>query len=157
MFPDFKVFQLVSYNNFVDGGWGLLKFPFFNGDGTWLQNPVPDGFSTDARDFLRKSFTVLHRYSAAFTSRDVAPLVPTLTPAIYANRFTGGGHTVWTLYNAGWQTFRGPALAVLARPEAVFLDAFTGRRIHPALSAGQALLPVVIGPHDVGCIVEGHR
>jgi hypothetical protein len=152
-FPDFKVFQLVSYNNFVEGGWDLLKWPFFNADGTWLGNGIPDGFSTDARDFLRQAFAILHEHRDAFTSDDVDPLVPTLRPTVYANRFTAGAKTVWTLFNAEYSTFRGDILRVPHRPGAHYFDAFTGAEIKPRINAGYAVLAVVLGPQAVGCIV----
>ncbi|MCC7494024.1 MAG: hypothetical protein IT204_16825 [Fimbriimonadaceae bacterium] len=44
------------------------------------------------------------------------PLVPTLQPLVYANRFRGGGVTIWALHNATGHTVDGPLLAV--RPAA---------------------------------------
>jgi hypothetical protein len=152
-FPDFKVFQLVDYNPFTDGAWDRLKFPFFNGDGTWLGNDL-GGFSTDARDFLRKAFAILHDNRDAFTSTDVEPLIPTLRPRIYANRFTAGAKTVWTIFNGEYTTFRGDVLRVPHRAGAHYFDAFTGAEIKPKLSSGQAILPLTLGPLAVGCIVS---
>ncbi len=147
------MFQLVSYNGFTEGGWHLLKGPFFNGEGLWTHNALPGGFSEEARDFLRRTFAILHRYEDAFTSGDVEPLVPTLAPAVYANRFTGGRRTVWTLFHAGFSTFRSEALSVPARPGLRFHDAFTGKEIRPRRQGERLLVPVVLGPRDVGCVV----
>ncbi len=152
-FPAFKVFQLVDYNPFTEGAWDRLKFPFFNGDGTWLGNGIPDGFSTDARDFLRKAFAILHEHRDAFTSPDVEPLIPTLRPTIYANRFTAGPKTVWTIFNGEYTTFRGDVLRVPHRAGAHYFDAFTGAEIKPKVSAGRATLALTLGPQAVGCIV----
>lgn len=153
VFPDFKVFQLVSYNPFVEGGWDLLKYPFFNGDGYWLHGRVPDDFSEDARDFLRKAFAILHKHRDAFCGEDVEPLVPTLRPTVYANRFSAPGKTVWTLFNAEFSTFRGGALRVLHRPGARYVDAFTGEPIAVRVKGRWAVIPVVLGPQGVGCVV----
>ena len=153
LFPSFKVFQLTAYNPFVEGGWDLLKYPFFTGDGYWLGNSVPDGFSRDARDFLRKVFAIQHEHRAAFTSDEVAPLVLTLRPTIYANRFTGGGETVWTLLNGEYTTFRGEVLDVWHKPGTVYIDAFTGKPITVRMWGGRAKIPVVLGPQGVGCVV----
>lgn len=153
-FPSFKVFQLVSYNDFIEGGWHLLKGPFFNGEGTWLANSVPGGFCPDAQTFLRRAFGVLHRYAPAFTSSDVEALVATLRPTLYANRFTGPKQTVWTLFNAGYRTARDEVLRVPARPGARYADAFTGRAIPVRRRGDRAYLSVAIGPRDVGCVVE---
>ena len=153
VFPDFKVFQLVSYNPFVEGGWDLLKYPFFNADGYWLHNRVPDEFSEDARDFLRKAFAILHEHRDAFCGEDVEPLVPTLEPTVYANRFAAPGKTVWTLFNAGFSTFRGEVLCVAHRKGARYVDAFTGKPLAARIHGQWAFLPLVLGPQGVGCVV----
>ena len=151
-FPDFKVFQLVSYNNFVEGGWARLKFPFFNGEGTWLGNGIPGGFDADAQAFLRRSFGILHEHRAAFTSSDVEPLIPTESPLICANRFSGERETVWTLFNTGYQTYRGPSLRVPHRKGAEYFDLWNDQPLEPEIKGGTAVLSVEIGPQEVGCV-----
>ena len=81
LFPSFKVFQLVAYNPFVEGGWCKLKFPFFNGEGYWLHH-MPQDYCEDAHQFLRKAFAILHDYKDCFCSDIVEPLIPTLSPTI---------------------------------------------------------------------------
>ena len=152
-FPSFKAFQLTAYNPFIEGGWDLLKYPFFNGDGYWLGNSIPDGFSRDARDFLRRVFAIQHEHRAAFTGDDVEALVPTLRLTVYANRFTGGGETVWTLLNGEYTTFRGDVLRVPHKTGTVYVDAFTGKRLEARVTGGYAKIPVVLGPQGVGCVV----
>lgn len=156
LFPDFKVFQLVSYNDFVEGGWQLLKFPFFNGEGVWLQNAHP-GFCPDARSFLKQAFAILHKYADAFTSRNVETLVPTLQPAIYANRFSSPRATVWTLFNAEFHTVRGAVLRVPYRPGRRYVDAFSGRQVDIARRGAWVELKTTLPPKGVGCIVEEPR
>ena len=153
MFPDFKVFQLVSYNAFTEGGWDLLKWPFFNGEGLWTHGGTTGFYCEDARQFLRKAFAIQHEHRAAFCSDDVEPLVPTLVPAVYANRFTGGGETVWTLFNAGYQTFRGEALSVPHVAGARYSDAMTGEPLEVRIADGKAYIPAELGPRGVGCVV----
>jgi len=153
-FPDFKVFQLVAYNNFVDGGWGLLKYPFFNGEGTWLGNGIPAGFDADAQAFLRTAFRLLHEHRAAFTSRDVEALVPTENPTICANRFTGPSETVWTLQNLGYSTHRGPVLRVRHVARAKYVDLWHNRPVQVKLEGDSDILSVEIGPREVGCMAR---
>ena len=90
----------------MEGGWHLLKWPFFNGEGTWLHKPDHHRLPP-TRDFLRQAFAILNRYEDAFASSDVEPLVPTRRPTLYANRFSGKRHTVWTFFNADYTTARG--------------------------------------------------
>jgi hypothetical protein len=156
-FPDFKVFQLVAYNNFVEGGWRLLKYPFFNGEGTWLGNGIPGGFDADAQAFLRRAFRLLHEHRAAFTSRDVEPLVPTLAPALCANRFTGPNETVWTVQNLGYATCRGPALRVRHVPGAKYLDLWNDRPLKTRVEGNTVEMSLEIGPREVGCIAQQTR
>lgn len=152
MFPDFKVFQLVNYNQFTEGGWHLLKWPFFSGEAWFLQG-WPEDYCPEAAAFLRQAFAISHRYADAFTSGDVSPLVPTLKSTVYANRFAAPQVTVWTLYNAQYRTFRGDLLRVPHPPGTRYRDAFTGREIRPRVSGSEAVIPVTIGPGAVGCVV----
>jgi hypothetical protein len=152
LFPDFKTFQLVQYNPFTEGAWHLLKFPFFNGEGYWLHGTVPGGYCEDARLFLRDAFRVLKLYQAAFCAEDVEPLVPTLWPAIYANRFGRGDVRVWTLYNADWRTYRGPVLRIPHRRGTHYRNAFTDAAETVEESAGFAIVHTELAPRGVGCI-----
>ncbi len=152
-FPSFKVFQLTSYNAFTEGGWQLLKWPFFNGEGYWLGGGTSDTYCEDAHQFLRDVWRITHQHTAAFCSTDVEPLVPTLVPTVYANRFTGGGETVWTLFNADYRTVRGGLLRVPHRAGTIYTDAFSGRPLPPTLRDGQAEIALELGPWGVGCVV----
>ena len=152
-FPSFKVFQLTQYHAFTDGEWERLKFPFFNGEGYWLGGGTDRSYSEDAHQFLRKAFAILHEYGDAFCSDDVEPLVPTLCSTVYANRFSGKGRTVWTLFNAQFRTFRGDCLRVRHKPGVRYIDAFSGGTIEPRIKRRKAIVPVELGPRGVGCIV----
>jgi len=154
VFPDFKVFQLVSYNPFIEGGWSLLKFPFFNGEGTWLCQNVPDGFDAAAREFLRKAFAILHEHREAFRSESPRPLVPTASAQVFANEFGGKAETVWTLYNGGYRTHRGAVLSVRHAAGAAYRDLWNGVDLKPRIENGQAVLEITIGPREVGCVVQ---
>lgn len=154
VFPSFKVFQLVAYNPFVEGGWHKLKFPFFNGEGYWLHHQ-PQDYCEGAHQFLKKAFAILHEYEDCFCSEDVEPLVPTLSPTLYANRFRSARRTVWTLFNAGYRTFRGPALQAPYRQGMRCVEAFTGQELPVQVQGGLATLSVELGPREVGCVVVG--
>lgn len=153
VFPDFKVFQLVSYNPFLEGAWDLLKWPFFNGEGYWLHGGTDTFYSPEAADFLRRAFAILHDYRDAFCSDDVAPLIPTLRPTVYANEFRGLQHTAWTLFNAEYRTFRGDLLRVPHAAGRRYVDAFTGEEIAARTEGDTAVLAVELGPRAVGCVV----
>lgn len=153
MFPDFKVLQLVQYNSFTQGAWEMLKYPFFNGEGYWLGGGTTGTYCEDAHQFLKQAFSILNGHEDAFCSEDVEPLVPTLEPTVYANRFTGQRETVWTLLNARFRTFEGDVLTVPHVEGTTYLDAFSGEAIEARIAGGEATLPLRLGPRGVGCIV----
>jgi len=152
-FPSFKVFQLVTYEPYLEGGWHLLKYPFFNGEGYWLAGGTTETYCEDGHQFLKRAFAILHEHADAFTSDDVEPLVPTLEPTVYANRFRAGRKTVWTLMNGRHRTFRGELLRLPATPGLAYWDAFAGRRLSPRIADGRAVISLELGPRAVGCVV----
>jgi len=154
VFPDFKVFQLVAYNNFIEGGWHRLKFPFFNAEAWWLGNGIPGGFEPAAQAFLRNAFAILHDHREAFRTSTPRPLVPTESPLICANEFPGKSETVWTLFNAGYRTHRGPVLAVKHVRGATYRDLWRNAALEPEIKGDRAILSVEIGPREVGCVVR---
>ncbi|MBT7299297.1 MAG: hypothetical protein HN849_07290 [Victivallales bacterium] len=155
-FPDFKVFQLTQYNPFVEGGWQRLKFPFLNGEGYWLHGMTSRTYCEDAHQFLRAAFRILHENAAAFRSTDVHPLVATRAPLVYANEFRAKDRIVWTFFNAGYQTHRGPVLRLPHQPGRVYTDAFRQTAVETKIRGKRrpkATLSLELGPRAVGCIV----
>ncbi len=154
VFPDLKVLQLVSYDPFIDGAGYLLKYPFFNGEAWWLGGGTEGTYSEDAHRFLRRALAICHEHLDAFCSDRVEPLVPTLRPTVYANRFDGAQTTVWTLYNAEYTTFRGDLLRLPYRAGASYQDAFADQPLKVRRQGDEVLVPIELGPQAVGCIVE---
>lgn len=150
--PDFKVFELIYYAPLKNGNWSLLKYPFFNGEGYYMTGTYAAA-DDNARGFLRKALRLLREHADAFTSTDVEPLVPTLAPGLFANRFSGPGETVWTIFNSNYRTLRGPLLVVPHRQGASYRDAWADRPIGAPVRDGAATLTLDIGPRQVGCIV----
>jgi hypothetical protein len=153
-FPDFKFIQLVSRNPFIEGGWGRLKYPFFNGEGTWSADPVPDGFDKDAQAFLRRSFEILHDQRDAFSSDDVEPLIQAAEPFVCANRFSTETKSVYTLLNLSNHTFRGVSLRVPHAPGAQYEDLWNRQRLTPRISDRRAEIAVELDPGGVGCVLQ---
>jgi hypothetical protein len=71
-------------------------------------------------------YRVLHENQDAWNSRQCEPLVPTLIPHVYANRFGSGDKTLYTLYNATGHTVGEPML---------WLDLAAGWHVVELLSA----------------------
>ncbi len=60
---------------------------------------------------------------------DDEPLVPTLKPLVYANRFGSGAKTLWTIYNATGHTVHEPLLAVTLRDDQHVVDLLGGEEL----------------------------
>ncbi|MBI2300075.1 MAG: hypothetical protein HYU66_14220 [Armatimonadetes bacterium] len=65
------------------------------------------------------------------------PLVPTLVPRVYANRFAGGGKVVTTLFNGTGHTVDGQLLAVTPAAGRHFVDLASGQELAPAKMGGR--------------------
>ncbi len=151
-FPDFKIIQLHSVNRCVEGGWPLLKFPFFNGEGWWLCRDTTNGFEPAAQEFLRKALALLHDHAAAFRAVAPEPLVPTLAPCLYANMFPAEGETVWTIYNDRTRSHEGPVLEVEAVAGATYRDLWNDKILTPSVLGGKAVLSATLQPKGIGCL-----
>jgi hypothetical protein len=80
------------------------------------------------REFPQPIYAIFKEHADALRSRDCEPLVPTLMPLVYANRFGSGKKTLWTLYNATGHTVDGPVLEV---------DVAKGQRLVELLSSSE--------------------
>lgn len=152
-FPDFKVFQYSQIQPARNGNWPDLKYCFFNGEGFYLQWQAAR-FGPEARAFLRRCLKIMHEHADAFCSMEPEPLVPTLRAGLYANRFPAGSDVVYTLFNANWQTVRGPLLAVDHPQGASYEDLWSGAAVEARVDRGRATLGFAVGPRSVGCVVQ---
>lgn len=113
VFPHVAIFQMA--------GHGIRPVPFeaddlhrmvFHGQGPWLKGRGDSWFTTGLRDFAAEAYPMFAQYGPLFRSADCEPLIPTLRPDLYANRFSAGGRTIYTLFNAGHSTISGDLLAI---------------------------------------------
>jgi hypothetical protein len=140
----------------VDGrNLSRLKIPFFNGDAelgvTWYLKPER------IRQVTNRGLTIQKRLSDCFTSDRPEPMAPTQRRGVYANRFPGQARTLWTLWNARYQTVRGTVLAVPHHEGATYRDEWNDRDLTPALRDRQAILSLELGPQSIGCISQTLR
>ncbi|HON08055.1 MAG TPA: DUF6259 domain-containing protein, partial [Verrucomicrobiota bacterium] len=153
-FPDFKTFQIIYSVPQENGNWFLLKYPFFNGEGYYLKSEARTRADKHAIGFYQKVFAIQRKFSDAFTSSDVEPLVKTETPHLFANRFSTPQYTLWTLYNANYQTIRGNLLRVKHIKGRQYYDVWNNRLIKFKEVKDMAELDFDIGPRSIGCIIQ---
>lgn len=153
-FPDFKQFHIVHYVGTRAGNWWLHKFPFFNGEVFRIGEPNLPGMDAASLAFLKQAVQVQCDHRAAFASRQVTPLVPTLQAGVFANLFSAPAEQVWTLYNANGRGVRGALLRVPHAAGAAYADAWNGQALQPVIREGEAEIAIDLGPKAVGCVVQ---
>lgn len=153
-FPDFKTFQIIYSVPQENGNWFLLKYPFFNGEGYYLKSEARTSSDKHATAFYQKVFAIQRKFSDAFTSTEVEPLVKTEIPHLFANRFSTPQYTLWTLYNANFQTIRGNLLRVKHIKGRQYYDVWNNRLIKFKEIKDMAELDFDIGPRSIGCIIQ---
>ncbi len=133
-----------------DRSW--LKVLFFQGiymfDATWRLYP------TRTMDMLKKSNRLRHEFSDCFTSYEADTIVPTEMASVYANRFPGSGRTLWTIFNARYQTAAGPVLKIPHLDGATYRDVWNGKSIEAEIKNGEAILSISLEPQGLGCVVQ---
>jgi hypothetical protein len=93
-----------------------------------------------AGEYIEPMFSLFKQNQDVFISHDVEPLVETLKPYVYANRFAGADKTVWTLYNGGSFTVEGDLLAVPLDAEQHLVDPLDGRDLGDVRRDGAAII-----------------
>lgn len=152
VFPKLKqaVFP-VGQEDFIDS-WRFMKFLLFNGqalfDTTWRL------YETECRTKLGKSLHIMREYADCFSSDRPRMFVPTLRARLYANEWPGRGRTVWTLFNARYQTLDGNVLRVPHRLGATYRDLWNNRAIAPEIQDTWATLSLRLIPQGIGCIAQ---
>jgi len=74
---------------------------------------------------------MLEENTDAFERRDNEPLVPTLVPRVYANRFGRGDKVIFTIFNGTGHTVSAPVLPVTPDADHHFVDLLNGRELVP--------------------------
>lgn len=83
-----------------------------------------------------------------YQGHDNYPLLPTLKQHLYANRFRGGGKTMYHLYNATGATYEGPVLEVALKPGQHAFELLRGEE----LPVTQGRVSVYVERDDVACV-----
>jgi len=153
--PELKTIEILFCDR-PTGSWATgVKWVFFNGEAIWLEGPADAWFEPETRAAIRRCYRILRKHRDAFTGPTPMPLVPTETGGLFANAFTAGGKTVYTLYNTRHRTLRGPVLRLPYRDGMTCYDEWHGREATVRRDGAELVVSLEIGPHDVGCVVTG--
>ncbi len=95
-----------------------FRLSLWHGNGVWLKGHSDTWYGEDLLRFVRRARGLLRTHQAAFNGA-AEPLVASPHPWVAVNRFTGGGATVYTLFNTSYRTarfrFAGRELALAPR------------------------------------------
>jgi hypothetical protein len=155
-FPGTKLVEWGS--TFADGA----RRAFFNGVGYMrgdlggTRDPFTGKTLTPEEQlaYLARTSAILSANADAFASLEVEPLVPTLVPRVYANRFTGKGQVVWTLYNRSGQDLAQDLLAVEHHAGARYSDLWRDQALAPVVQDGKALLRLPLTNGQVTVVAQ---
>jgi len=99
-------------------------------------------------------YRVLKENADVFDSRDREPLIPTLVKKVYANRFRGGGKTVYMLYNARRFTVDQPIIVAEADAAHHFFELVRCKELMPTRADGKVAVGLKIADGRTACIAR---
>ncbi len=105
-FPDIRLWDMVSTG--IDPRSlpaDDFRLSLWHGNGLWLKGHSETWYGANLREFIRKAHSLLQAHAQAFAG-EAEPLIESPHPAVFINRFRGGGETVYTLFNASYRTAR---------------------------------------------------
>ncbi len=105
-FPDVRLWDMLSIGIHPRAlSPEDFRLSLWHGNGVWLKGHSDTWYGEDLLAFLQRARQILRRHRAAFGG-EAEPLVASPHPAVFIHRFTGGGETVYTLWNASFRTVR---------------------------------------------------
>lgn len=109
-------------------------------------------WSDTDRAMLRHVVRLLRQHRQAFLDRDWQPLIATLQPEVFANRWQDGGTTIYTLFNAGTQPVTAPLLRLPLAENQRLYDLWNDRVLDPPRVGGEAVVSTQLLGRRVGCL-----
>lgn len=129
-----------------------VDYIFFNGEVfhevSWFMH------ESNVRERVNRALAIKDRYRDCFLTANPEPRVPTLTGNVYANRFSGAGRTVWTLFNAAPVARSGNILAVPHINGATYRDLWNNTPLTPEIRDGMAVLSLTLPPQGIGAVSQ---
>jgi len=129
-FPQFKMYEIPTYQH----SYSKVKLAFFNGEGVWASRPVEAKLIALYKAYM----PVMRKYADVFTAEGARMGPATGYKRVFANTFSDGKTTLYTLYNANdrtvWLDMALPAqerLTDAVTGEAVGEGALEAFRLHP--------------------------
>ena len=134
----------------------VLQAAFFNGVGVeswenvwgwWNQFTPRDG------EALRRIVTLYRALPELLVSAEWTPHEPTGHYGVYASRFPGSQHALWTIINRNDFSLQERILAVGHQPGRRYYDLWNGSELTPRFEADQAVLSLPLESNGFGAVL----
>jgi hypothetical protein len=96
--------------------------------------------------------TILRENEEVLASRDCEPLIPTLMPLVYANRFRGPEKAIYMLYNSTGHSVIGPLLNVERQPGQHVVELLRGKEVPCLEGRDGTAAKVFMARADAACL-----
>jgi hypothetical protein len=112
-FPQLASFEMISS--------GIRPIPvepddvhrcIFHAIGIWMKGRAGSWYTSATRKLAQEAYRIFSDHRDVFHSRQCDPMIPTMRPDLYANRFANGGRIIVTVYNAGYATITGDLVRI---------------------------------------------
>ena len=157
LLPEVRLFQINDNANlqihyrlafFYGHGMGT-----YYGDTRTSENRAAGRLSYPYPLRMEPYMRVLKENADAFASRDKEPWLPTLRAEIYANRFTHGEKTIFTIHNNRHLTVGGELLGIPIQPRRHYVELLSERALD-LVEDGHGRIAWEIAPKDVAAVAE---
>ena len=133
----------------------LLTQALFNGQGFYVWEPHYGSWTVwgpASRAVAKRCGAILRANADAFSGLEWEPLVPTLHPSVYANRWPAGDKVLFTLFVVADVPEGSPVLAMPHRPDARYVDLWSRKELQPEVVAGEARLVLPLALDLPACV-----
>jgi iron(II)-dependent oxidoreductase len=133
-----------------------LQYAFFNGVGmeTWENIwGIWNGMTPRDSEAVRRIATIERHFAADLISEKWEPHTPMLRFQVYASKWPGKGHTLWTIVNRNEYDVTGRQISLPAEPGIRYFDIWHGVELKPVVEAGTATLSFDIEANGFGAVL----
>ena len=153
-FPQLASYEMVSQGiRPVPAEVDDLHRCIFHGLGLWLKGRADSWYSPQFRELAKAARRVFKDHAEVLHAEACEPLIPTLQPGLYANRFTGRDRTIVTLYNAGYTTVSGPLIDVLLPEGWTATELLTGEAAKCTPDGDRVTVHGRVEPHSTSVLL----
>jgi iron(II)-dependent oxidoreductase len=139
------------------GAWGKrmrndFVLSFFNGHGVEILTMFPERHPDCRQDWpiLVRALDILRSNRQSFASKTWDPLVASLNPEVWINKWPAGEKTIFTLCGTAPTGHSGDLLKLEHQPEVHYVDLWRYRALAPRHSDGYDILEYEIDPYSPG-------